>query len=223
MNRRFLLCAPVLAFPLPSLLAGDPPTGDGIRFAWPVPGRATVTEVSEKKGQTVKARYTLVLSAAPEGDDLHLRHEDYDILEFNGRKTTSPEARKALGPTLALAGAIPTLVVSKGGEFQDAIGMEEAAERTLAYFKATQGPDADPAMMESLQATLGSPQMIAQLKAKSADAWNVWVGTWVEHPVRPGESTKLTTSLPIPDGSTFDAPMTLHHRGAAPGAPGHVR
>jgi hypothetical protein len=223
MTRRILACAAVLALPLPTLLAGDPPRGDGIRFAWPVPGRATVTEVSEKNGKTVKARYTLRLSAAPEGDDLHLRYEDYDILEFNGRSTGSPEARKTLAPALALASAIPTLVISKGGEFQDAIGMEETIERTLECLGAMQGPDVDPATREMLRKTLQSPQMLAQLKAKSADAWNAWVGTWVEHPVRDGESTKLTTSLPFPDGSTFDAPMTLRHRGAALDAPGHVR
>ncbi len=196
---------------------------EGLRFDWPQSCRVTVTERSEKKGATSQVRYEVVLERACEPEFLEVRFENFQFQRVNGMDVSSPEAQKALGPAAQLAAAIPTFLISRGGRFEDALGIEEMVDKTIAFLKTQEGAGMDEARWKSTEAMMKSPQMLAQLKSKVADYWNVWVGGWLGLQIAAGEQAEATTNVPMPDGSLVEAPLRFSHEGAVEGNEGLVR
>ncbi len=191
-------------------------------FSWPVPGRVRVLEKSDKRGGTATTEYDLVINRAPDGTNLEVRFENFRFVVVNGQDATTPEMKEALGPTAVLASAMPTFLISPEGDYLDAVGMEETIEKTLAFMRESGAAGQDPATIQQVEATMRSPQMVAQMRAKAGDHWMVWVGLWAGVELSDGGTVETTTAIPMPDGSTVDAPLTFRHAGQEAGAGGRV-
>ncbi len=199
----------------------EPARPPAATFSWPVPGRVTVTERTEKKGQAAVMRYDIAIARAADGRRIELRYENMRFLEVAGRSVTSTAAQAELAPVLALASAIPTTVVSPEGKYEDMVGLEEMIEALLRHLREDLATPAG--QMKATEATLRSPAMVAQLRAKLGDTWGLWVGLWVGLELAPGATLDVETSIPMPDGSTVPGSLTFEHLGKAAAPPGAVR
>lgn len=179
------------------------------KFAWPVPSRVTVTETTLKKGKTAKMRYDIVL--AKSGENLELRFENFQFLNLNGIDLTNAENRKQMGPVLtqitAMGGAIPSLSINSHGDVEDVIGVEKTMEQVIKMY-----PQSDPKQAASLSAAMRSPAVLASVKEKSKDFWRVWVETWLDFNLSPGQIRTVDTEIAAA-GGTIKLPLKLHHEG----------
>ena len=197
----------------------------GLRFAWPVPCRGSVVEISEKKGKKNIIRYNVVLERRPAGDGLDLRIEDVEFREVLGIDLTKEENRKRFAPLLAqmlpLLAAMPRLRLSLEGKVEDVVGMEEAADSAIAVIRKTSG-EIQPQMAESIAKALRSPAMIAQMKQKATDFWGIWVGAWVGVDLEPGKEMPSEQEIPFPDGSKVKAQARIRREPDPAGEDGRV-
>jgi hypothetical protein len=222
---RFVLPLVVLLFPASPVLAADPtsaPTKTAapaaapeLRFAWPVPSRVTVTERILKKGRRSVVRYDAALSKREDGG-YELKLDKFQFLEMDGNDMTKGPMPPELQAATAVAGAIPTLVLSAEGHVVDVVGMEEAVERALALVSAEKG------MRDQLRTALSQPAMAQAMKQKAGDFWGVWVGAWVGTDLTAGEKRSATVPMQLPAGPV-DSKVTLHHRGPDASQKGAVR
>lgn len=193
-----------------------------LKFAWPVPSRVTVSEVTLKKDKTAKIRYDIVLTKQKTGDNLELNFDNFELLQFNDLDISSPEGKALLGPALpqlqALQGAMPTLVINQSGEVVDVVGMEELAEKGVALL-----PAADPAAREAMRTLMTSSAMIAQMKAKTQDFWRFWVGIWIGCPAAPGKEQVVDTEVPFMGAKVLKVPLTIRNDGPAADSPGNIQ
>jgi hypothetical protein len=205
----FSLC--LLLLPLPA--AADP--NPGLRFAWPLPAKVSVIETTLKEDTTAQLRYRVSLARDQSGGALGLRIDDFAFVKMGGVDLENPETKKELQKVLALASAIPTLVISPEGKVLDIAGYEEMVPKVLKLITDKN----ERAVTERI---LRSPQTIQIMKQKSAEFFSLWVSFWLEHPLAPGRSLKGSMKLPMPDGTPIDVPYTAHHRGPVKERPGHV-
>lgn len=209
------LCCVALSVVLPAMCAAEE-----LKFAWPVPSRVTVSESTLKRDKTAKIRYDIVLNKQKTGDNLELRFDNFELLQFNDLDVSTPEGKATLGPALpqiqALQSAMPTLVINKSGEVVDVVGMEELVEKGVALLP-------DPTMRESMRALMSSPAMTAQIKAKTQDFWRVWVGAWIGCSAAAGKDQVVDTEVPVMPGKLIKVPLTIHNDGPADGAPGNIK
>jgi hypothetical protein len=181
---------------------------DELNFAWPVPSRVTVTETVLKKGQTAKMRYDMVLTAQSKGENRELKFDKFKFIELDGTDLSVPENQEKLAPVLkhltAMGSMLPTLVITPDGDVDDVVGMDECAENALKLL-----PSPDP----KIAAMLRSPEMIAQMKAKSQDFWRVWVQTWLMSQPTVGKDKTLEIEIPLLGGLKMNAPLTVRNEG----------
>jgi hypothetical protein len=138
----------------------------------------------------------------------------FEFLEVNGQDARKPELRKQLGEALKMASAIPTLIVSRDGAFEEITGMDRVIQQLAASLPAQQ--------RESIMRIMNSPQFAGTLQESSAQFWNVWVGMWAGADLPDGKSIEMNQPLPLPDGSSLERPTKITNKGPA-GMPGHVR
>ena len=84
-----------------------------------------VSETTTKDTQRGTIRYEAVLSSDPKSKHLALRLEKFSFVEMGGIDLKDPSAQEGLQQALALASAIPTLVISREGKLLDVSGMDE--------------------------------------------------------------------------------------------------
>ena len=168
---------------------------------------------SLEKGLATKARFELVLSKAKSGKNLELRMENFEYLAFRGNDLT-PEIRKVMGPMLAnleaLEGTIPTIVVSPQGRMVDITEVDEMIERMTNKMKRMGYPDE---LLESLKAKLKSPAMVAVLKEKASQLWNVLVESWLDIKLKPGEEKTIIVEKIGLDDTVIKAPKIVRNEG----------
>jgi len=195
--------------------ASSPAAGPELRFAWPAPSRVTVTERILKKGKRSVVRYDAVLSKR-QGGGYEVKLDKFQFVEMDGRDLTKGPLPPELQAATAVAGAIPTLVLSPEGQVVDVVGMEEAVEKALALVPDEKG------MREQMRTVLSQPSMAQAMKQKAGDFWSVWVGAWVGTDLAAGEKYSGTVPVQLPAGPV-DSAVTMHHRGPDTSHKGAVR
>ncbi|KFE67306.1 hypothetical protein [Hyalangium minutum] len=222
---RFVVLLAAMLFTASSALAADPTAaapkaealaaGPELRFAWGAPSRVTVTERILKKGRRSVVRYDAALSAR-QGGGYELKLDKFQFVELDGRDVTKGPLPLDIKAAAAVAGAIPTLVLSPEGQVVDVVGMEETVARALAMIPEEKG------MREQMRAALSQPSMAQMMKQKAGDFWNVWVGAWVGTDLAAGAERSGTVPMQLPSGPV-DSQVTVRHRGPEAGRKGAVR
>ncbi len=186
-------------------------------FAWPLPTSVWVTQDSEKGGQRATMRYRVTLSGANDGEH-RARLNDFDFLMVSGRDVTSPEAREELAPILAMAQAVPDMVVDTNGIYLRMDGVDEMVDRIVALL-ASQGES--EAKQKQLLVGMKSPSARAMFEAAGSGYWNTWVGAWVGFDLQPGQESveEQETSFM---GVVLPAVVTKRNLGFVAEHPGHV-
>lgn len=188
------------------------------KFAWTVPSRVTVTESVLKKGKKAKMQYDIVVQRHNTGNNLVVSFENYHFVELEGLDLKVDENRKRLVKTEALAGILPSLVISPQGNVVDVTGVNEMIDKGIDLFPAAKDPKARATMLASLRA----PESVALLKANVQEFWQVWVETWADLSVAPGKEETYQLANPAtgkPSGTT----MTIRNLGQPKDAPGKVK
>ena len=190
-----------------ALLSPPAAAADAFTFKWPVPGKVSVTERVVKGGMPATLRYDITLATSPDRKRIAVRLTGMHFLEIAGRDARDPALRKQLEPVLRAAAAIPTILVNGDGTFADITDFE----RTIAEMTRTL-----PAEQRAIaRKTMKDPQMLATMKERSADFWNVWVGLWAGGGIEPGKSVELNQEMALPGGATLERPMRFTHHGPA--------
>lgn len=195
--------------------AAAPASAPALRFAWPTPSRVTVTERILKKGKRSVVRYDAVLSAR-KGGGYELKLDKFQFVELEGQDVSKGPLPPELKAAQAVAGAIPSLVLSPEGQVVDVVGMEETMERALQLVPEEQG------MREKMRAAFAQPGLAQAMKQKAGDFWQAWVAAWVGMDLAAGQERSATVPMQLPSGSV-DSKVTMRHRGPVPEHKGAVR
>jgi hypothetical protein len=222
---RFVVCLAVLLFAAPPAFASNPTEvapkaaapskAPELRFAWPVPSRVTVTERILKGGKRAVVRYDAVLSAR-QGGGYQLRTEGFQFLELDGRDLTKGAPPSELQAAAAVAGVIPTLLLSAEGDVVDVVGMEEAIENLVALVPQERG------LRDQMRKVWSQPAVAQTLKTKGASFWRVWVETWVGIEMAANEERSGVIREQLLSWSV-DSAVTIRHRGPDARQKGAVR
>lgn len=188
-------------------------------FGWKIPCSVPVEQVTEKKGSTVRMRYLFTLKPGPEGK-LDGDMSDFEFIEVDGHDVTSPDIQAQMAPALALTSAMPTMVISRQGEYVGMRGLEGMIDRVLLFMNNGKKMSKDEAARVATM--MRSPMMLATMEKKMGDYWNSWVGTWVGLEMRPSEALEGDDQIPLGD-ETIVAHLHYEHQGPVEDAPNLVR
>lgn len=189
-----------------------------LTFAWPAPAKVAVTQDAVKKGKRARMRFNLVTEMDPRDGSLLVGFRDYEFLEFDGMPVDTAEAREALAPVLALTSLVPSFRVAADGALVELVGLDvEAMVQGLRRMGK-----ADPQVEAVFDRLTKSPEMRAQIEAKAADSWSLWVGFWREQDLEEGGTRTVITRVPVL-GAELDQQVVVRHLGRAEGCPGCVR
>jgi hypothetical protein len=203
--------AAVLALPLLAATPAEKP----LRFAWPIPSHARVTETVEKKGRTAVLRYDASLVPAA-NDKLELRLSHVELV-----KSPSADVGGVQNVMDGLLEALqPTLVISRAGALEDVIGSEQAVAAVLGMARSH---ISDAEMLKGIESVLRSPEVAAAIKRKTGEYWELWVGAWAGAELKAGDDFTADVPLPLPDGTTVKQRTRVRHLGPDPEARGYVR
>jgi hypothetical protein len=183
-----------------------------------VPGKVAVTQMTQKDGHTATMRYDLTTKRSADGARMEVRFERFKFVELDGQDARSPEVHASIEEVERMAATIPTLLVSREGEYVGVDGLDEMIDSLLAWERGRK--KMDPVKVADLARLMRSPEMKEALSNKCGDYWRVWVGMWKELRLAPNEK-KATTFTMGTAGSEF--PATFEHHGPVPGEPGLVR
>ncbi len=191
------------------------------RFAWPVPCHVTILADTHKKGKQMKARYEVTLSESPGSEDLLLEHRGFKILEYEGRKVTGGLTNQ-VAPLEALSAFIPPVRISREGRY---LGLPEGFTMVQLFDQMRKEimKDVSEEIWLDLREMMAAPGMEEALSSKAGDFWRTWVESWVALTLRPGESHKEEWQVPLGDGTTSTAAVTLWNDGEAKSPPGAIR
>ncbi len=216
MSRPFpALAASVVLLALPAALAEDQPAP--LKFGWPVPSRATVTENVVKKGHKATTRY--VVSLGPEGKttDLRMHISDFEFVEIEGRPATDPALAPQLAQASVMAKMTPDLLIAGDGKVKDVVGLEAAIEAQLAALEKSDDQRLR-ASVPSLRAMLSRPEAVAVQKRVSSGIWQAWVGEWIGRAIPEGRTVETKFPIQCPDNVERDAPTVLRRTTSSDGA-----
>jgi hypothetical protein len=209
----FVVAASVALSLLPAARADDQPAP--LKFAWPVPSKATVTERIWKHGLNAVTRYTL--SVETQGDDLKVHMDDFSFTEFAGKPPDDPSVAKEVAAALPGAKLVPDLLISADGRVKDVLGLDAMVQAEVDLLS----PGADEAQRAERYKQLSTPEARAAIKKESTKNWRAWIGDWVGLVIPPGKDTEGRYVVRDVDGTERDAPAVLQ-RGADEAA-GHVQ
>lgn len=215
---------PCLALPLACLLAAQEPapkpgtaTAPSVQFAWPVPSEAIVTETILKQGRTAVTRYRIRLTQDTQPDELRLQLDQFEFVSMEGLDLKDPQVQQRLAGSLAMASAIPDLIVGKDGAFLRIEGIDAMVDRLAADIAKTKSK----AEADQFSRMLKSPQMAPMLAQAAATFWDCWVGDWRRTALGSGQQATDDTELPLATSKLRTKRTVQHHGNAA--EPGLVR
>ncbi len=187
----------------------------GCTFGWTPGASVRITEKVDKGEGVALEQYTVTLAARDDGN-FEVRYSDFVFLEFRGEKMT-PELEKELAPVIALASAIPTVVVSPQGSVVGIEGFDAMIEG-IEKVMVEKGATAEEAAMAA--GMLRAPGVDTLLTSTVRGIWDIWVGDWVGFDLAPGASAD--GEVPVDAANPEGAKQKLHveNRGAADGHPG---
>ena len=171
---------------------GEPP---GLVFAWKLPAVASVRHERVRKSGRLEVGF-LLCARGLDGGLIEVRELDHQLLagdDDDGGLTS---------------GAQPVLLVSADGSVYDVLGIEKRIAYTLREIARTVR---DPALRARAEEQLHSPAMLAQLKAKHAETWHLWVDTWLNFDPKQKKAV-VETTIPF-GGVELTAPQTFVYLG----------
>jgi hypothetical protein len=210
----FVLAASVALVILPAALADDQPAP--LKFAWPVPSKATVTEKVLKQGHKATTRYVVTLEPDGKSADFKMHISDFEFVELDGHAATEPALAPQIAQATAQSKMIPDLVISADGRVKDVVGLEAAVEAQLAVLEKSENPQLR-ASVPSLRAMLARPETIATQKRESSRIWQWWVGEWVGRVIPAGPDVQTKFAIRCPDAVDREAPTSLRRKTSADG------
>lgn len=153
-----------------------------LRFNWPVPSSAWVTEKVLKKGNTATIRYRVDATKADEGN-IELRYHDLTFMSLNGQKVdTLGESEQLRELEAKFMSAMPTIIISSAGDFLGIGDLEQLID-TVLKLKNFDSPE----KRESVRTAMQAPQMQALLTQKLAQNWLGWGRLWTGRPMLEGK------------------------------------
>ena len=204
MNRGFL--AAVL---LATTLAATGETADRLKFGWPenlqarveVRIRGTRHVPGEPKHEwDVSATYDLVTESVGDRVLIHRRN-------FDGWHGSMPSTVTWIGEQIV--DRVPTLIVSRQGEFLGIEGVEAARRAIWDSAKVFGGvPQGQEPLLEAATTAEG-------LTAMSKEFWTLAVQNWLVMALKEGESRRLKSRASVPQlgGGTLDFDVEIENRG----------
>lgn len=149
-------------------------------FDWSPPCRVPVREKRRWGGHTTDTRYWVHLRKGA-ADHLLVTVEGFEPLAYDGQDTTGPEWRTRLDPWTALVATLPTLELTRDGQFVSSQPMDQAIERVIAerHLSAAEAS----VLRKTLEVASEREHLIDAMR----DNWTNWVGGWRGLPLRPGE------------------------------------
>ncbi|HET9299247.1 MAG TPA: hypothetical protein VFO11_04835 [Candidatus Polarisedimenticolaceae bacterium] len=180
------------------LLAPSPSLG-AVKFAWPSPVTADVKlEIEGERGDvTWKASTSYKLTVESSGDVIRITRGE--AVPWTGKGTGAPVDR--------MIDLVPTIRVSRSGEFLGIEGAEVAAARAKKVLAKE--------MPEAAIATLTSE---AGLTAMQKDFWLMLVEGWTAFDPEEGEVVELTNTITVPQLGGGRLDLLLEVRRSAPKA-----
>jgi hypothetical protein len=210
---QFLLAASLALVVLSAARADDQPAP--LKFAWPVPSKATVTEKIWKHGRTCTTRYSV--SVVKSGDDLKVHIDDFAFTEYGGKPADDPAVATEVARALPMAKIVPDLLLSADGRVKEVLGLDEMLKAEVELMV----PGADEAKRAEQYKQLSTPEAREAIKRESSKNWRAWVGDWVGVVVPSGKGAEGRYAVRDFDGTERDAPATLQR--AADETPGYVQ
>lgn len=221
MSRSRLAAAAVLAAALFSLAGADDQPAP-LKFAWPVPSKATVTEKVEKVGHTATTRYTLSVERSGEGGDLRLHLGDFEFLDLDGKPATDPSLAQQLKVALPMAKAIPDILIGADGSVKDVLGLDTAIATMLDELSKNLD-EREKASLPQLRAQFEAPETREKMKREASKQWTAWVAEWAGRTIPEGRGVDGTHAVSCPDGAEVMAPTLLRRMPAENEGPGLVK
>lgn len=217
-SRRLVLAvsAAVSAAVALSSAAGADDQPAPLKFAWPVPSKATVTERIDMKGRQAKTRYTVTLEAVGTDGTFRARVSDFEFIELGGRPASDPALAQQISQALTLAKLIPDLLITPEGRVKDVVGLEAAIEAQLVLIEQS-GDALRKAELPALRAMLSRPETLEAQKRKTARLWQSWVGEWVGRTIPADKTVESKHAVRCPDGVEREAPTTLRRTESSDG------
>lgn len=203
----------VLLFVLfPTVVAAE-----AFRFNWTVPLSAMVKAKIETGAEDSTATYVVALSELNE-NEFALEFRDFRFLTLNGKSAEHPRVASQVGPLVPLMANLPTIRLSKDGEYLGVMGLDTMIRRLLLSV-----PDQiDDKDHQALVRHVGSTKMRTLMQQRSGEIWNLWVGAWAGLDLEAGRN--LTGSIPV---KILDREISQHilfeHAGVAESDPCCVR
>lgn len=187
-------------------------------FEWKIPCSVPVEQFSDKKGHKARLRYLLTVKDGPDGK-LDLDMTDFEFVELDGMDLTAPRMQAELAPVLALTSALPTMVISREGEYLGMRGLDQMMERVVKFMrKKSQNPNEE----QKILAILRSPMMQQTLQTQLGEYWNGWVALWNGLQMAPMETREGDDEIQFGE-EVIPTRIRYQHHGPVRGAPDLVK
>jgi len=200
LRRRIALAAAALSI-APALAGDDAPAP--LKFAWPVPSKAVVTERIWKGGLTWVEKY--VLSFEKQGADFKAHVDDVSIVEFAGKRPDDPSVAEYATRALPSARLKPDLLVGADGRVKDVIGLDETIEAQFEIL-AKSIPEA---RREEFHARMTSPETKDVMRRDAMKNWQAWTGDWIGLSLVEGKDVSARSDVHDIDGKEREAPCVV--------------
>jgi hypothetical protein len=209
-----ILATFLLAAVPPPLAAAQEEPADTVRlrFGWAPGMRADVeyeqVRVRNAQGERDSTRMasTYRLEVGPHAEGLSIRYADVRWTDLPRMEGPAGQFFEALGRTTS--GGRPRMVVSSGGEFLRAEGMDEVAEELRQAFEPLmaemQGEGLE--VFRDMMASLLSEEGVA---ASAAGEWGPLVGAWVDAELQVEALYEVEDSLQVPLFPTVMMPVVV--------------
>jgi hypothetical protein len=215
---RFLAAAAVAGAVLSASAADEAPAE--LKFAWPVPSRATVTQKSSKRGKSATTRFRLSLERAG-GGDLRLHLGEFRFVDFAGRAATDPAVADAVMRATRLANsASADLLIGPDGRIKDVVDLDGVVRTMLADMEEN-GTDAEKSRLAELREQMRTPQAKDAVRRDAMKPWQTWIGEWIGRAIPAEGESFATHAVRDVDGTEREARARL--RRGPPDSAGHVR
>ncbi len=201
-----LLTAAAAASILAPASAADDPAP--LKFAWPVPSKATVTEKIWKGVRTATTRYIVTVERSGTGDDLRAHLSDFTFIDMDGKPPTDPAVAPALAEAEALAKLTPDLLIAPDGTVKDVLGLDALIEAQIVGLESHATEEMKPHLPE-IRAKMTSPAERERKKRISTNWWRTWVAEWVGLSLAEGKVVEGKRTVRDVDETERDAPAVF--------------
>lgn len=189
--------------------APEPPAApEPLRFAWPLPAKAEVTENQVKRGIPAVTKYDVSLEKEESGD-LRLRVSGFRFVEYRGKPADDPAVAPELQFAAPLATVIPDLLIGPDGRVKDVVGLDVAVRTMFEEFAKLPLDDRQKATVEAMRAQLATPEAMEAMKKECRRAWESWAEDWVGLAIPEVKGVEVAFAVRCPEGSHVKAPTLL--------------